>query len=440
MIIYLFICCGSQYLLNETTVNGAESITLFAVWIVQGQGFAENPIVTPGEQFSHISEGIGAATVEMFNPFTVQFAVSACNPALFSDRILTFNEPLARGTTIIMVDLTTSGTRAFYYYNVIGTEIEIRLTDFIKLGAPTEHWENTVTNANNDSREEFLFVFDFSRTSLAYIGALQVTLTREYAASTPENEIAPIIQIGSCSVMNHVSPDISYTEDTDEEWFVGDTFDITYTPGFIAENGETIYKGSYVAIVLSGVDKDIPSESYVTDGTNVYPVNRDGYIIIPLGAANEAHSMSFTFISNSLMKSESGITLLAKLHVTPDQNRPLATQSIDAFELELAARPLPSASITLPEGERIYYLGELPASVQVALTESDLLIYNRSYVVYKVVDGDYAVTEEIAVSEDGVLTFAEGITAGTYRIAFVVEDTVYDNGIVAVYNFVVMEK
>ena len=425
--------CGSQYTINDTIVNGLDTIEFYAVWILQGTGFAETPIVSPEDVYSHKSNGLAATIIEMSNPFTVQFAVSDCDPSKFDQRILTINEYLKAGTTIIMIDLTTSGTKSFYYYTVDGTEREIDLTSFVKLGSPSEHWRNKITNTSNNTVEEFLFIFDFTKTAELYSGALQITLTRTYVNTG--NELAPIIQVGSCSILDSVVPEISVP---DEEYLVADEFEIVYTPGFISDNEESIFYGSEVSLVFTAVSGKIPTESYLYDGTNKYYVNRSGSIIVPLGAATEEHSIALKFISPYLVGRGEGIELKASLRVSEDSENPLASQQVHSIEVVFGAKPKPSVDIKIDT--LVYYVDALPEETAISVTELNTEGYTFVWSVYEADGNDYIETELISVSENGTLTFADEIGEGVYRIKISVIDEFGNTVTADVQNIAILTR
>ena len=407
---------GSSYTINENTVGGVETIEFYAVWILQGVGFAENTIVSPDEVYSHIAydQGFGATSVEIGGYFTVQFAVSVCDPDKFNERILSFNELLKEGTTIIMIDITT-GAKVFYYYTFTGEETEVKLSQFKKLGAPNQTWENTIVNNNNDTVEEFLFIFDFTKASDLYSGALQITLTRTYKDAT----LASIVQVGSCAVVDHVMPEIEASEN---DYLVGDEFTVSYTPGFIADNADSIYYGDYVALVFTAKEGTIPSESYLYDaaGDIKYLVNRSGSIIVPLGLANEAKEITLQLVSPYLVGAGEGIELDVSVRATLDVSSPLASQEIALTSVTLLAKPIPSADISI--NNLIYYVDELPSGVIVTVNTENVDGYILEWSVYRANGNAYDQTDYISVSEDGTLTFAEGITEGVYRIKLSVKD------------------
>ena len=437
--------CGVPFTLNSktlegNTVVGAEGekvLHFYAVWIYQGAGYAEAPIVSPDEVYNHVSSGLGATIVEIGNYFTVQFAVSECNPDQFNERILSFNDLLIEGTTIIMVDLTTSGTKTFYYYTFNGTEKEVSLSQFRMLGSPNVKWENNIINTNDNSVEEFLFIFDFTRTEELYSGTLQVTLTRTYKEQG--EEIAPITQVGACSVVKRTMPEISVPENG---YIVGDEFTVTYAPGFIAERDDSVFYSDKVALVFTANSGIIPTESYLVDesGTKYY-VNRSGFIIVPLGAANVAHTKTFRLVSPYLTGSGSGINLKVSVHSTPNANSPIGSYQIDFMNLELAPKPIPSVDISLEANKLIYYVGEMPASVQLAVTTENIIEGGYELVwsvMYADVNG-YVETFLITVSKSGLLTFSPDITEGIYRVVL----TVKENGVEIVrdvQNIAVLES
>ena len=407
---------GLSYSINETTVGGAETIEFFAVWILQGVGFAENTIVSPDEVYSHIAydQGFGATSVEIGGYFTVQFAVSVCDPDKFNERILSFDKPLKEGTTIIMIDITM-GAKVFYYYTFTGEETEVNLSQFKKLGDPNTTWSSTIQDNTNKTTEEFLFIFDFTKAIELYSGALQITLTRTYKDTT----LASIVQVGSCAVVDHVMPELEVGEN---DYFVGDEFTLSYTPGFIANNADSIYYSDYVTLVFTAKEGTIPSESYLYDavGDIKYLVNRSGSIIVPLGLAKEAKEITLQLVSPYLIGAGEGIELDVSVRATLDVNSPLASQEIALTSVTLLAKPIPAADISIIN--LIYYVGELPDDVTVAVNTENVDGYILEWSVYRANGNAYDQTDYISVSEDGTLTFAEGITEGVYRIKLSVKD------------------
>jgi hypothetical protein len=236
-------------------------------------------------------------------------------------------------------------------------------------------------------------------------------------------------------------PSLEFTEVSSE---IGDSVSFSYKPGIAALKESNLYN-MYASLVIMAKEGALPAESYVKIGEAIYKTNERGAIIIPLGEANVAHSLTLRFIAESLMTSGKGIDLDFKVFMTPDASKPFMTQNVYTEMLALGAKPLPSAEYTLAGG-RIYYLGELSEPVAINLESVNLDKFNVEWNCLVLSGDEYVPTNLISVSPDDngsyKLSFANNIAQGTYRITLVVTDKA-DESIVHInvpYSFVVMPK
>lgn len=426
---------SSKFVVNETNFTAGESITLYGVWIAQGAGIAEVPYVTNGQQFDAWQDGSSVAIdISADGFFTALFEVSECDPSQFGERYLTFARPLNAGTAIILVDLTAlSGYKNYYCYVVNGEETTVSLSDFTKMGSPLVHWSNSRADANGESEEDLMFMFDMGLSDAAFMGGFWISLTREYVDTTK----AHISQTVSCAINEVQMPEITAPAESE----VGDSVTVNYEPG-IAEDESSVYYGKDAAIVISGKETTLPPEAYILIGETRYNVNTSGAIVIPLGDANTAASLNMQLVSSALTNSELGIDLNVDLYMCVDATRPMNDKLIYSTEISMRAIPLPAVSISM--AERIFYLENLPASVAINVVQEnigdkyrlDWAVLKQSFggAEYGDVNGEAAVT-------DGVLTFGQNISEGNFRIVVTVVDKETDaEALTVVYNFIVLDS
>ncbi len=440
--------CGEKFYINESTVGAAEEVIFYAVWMYPGDGFAETPIITAGERFELVDTGDIYIISEINSPFTIQYTVSSCHPTLFGERTLYFNDFFKAGTVIIMIDMNETGANRYYYYTLMGDEDFVSLSEFGKMGAPGETWKSCVTNDDYIGNESFLFIFDFSGAEEDYIGTIQITLARAYEPVPGMEETAPILQTVSCSVEDGNFPAISLPApedgvETNGNVYIGESINVDYLAG-IAGNVGSIYNEKETSLVISAVSGSLPSDSYITIGDSTYRVNSKGVIILPGGKANEDKLHTFNFYSKTLSEAEREITLKVDLYITDDELRPMSAINVSTLNVTLLPTVKPAITLSLPTDEngvekRVYYIDDLPAELAVIYSTENADGYILTFTLEKLVDGAYAETTEAGINDSGVITFADGITSGTFRIRLTLSDSEGNAVLSAPYNFVILD-
>lgn len=426
---------ASKLVINEAAFPDTTTLTLWGVWMVQGAGLSETPFVFAGQAYAHVDSGSQMATgLGLNNFFTVQFGVSECDPAKFDHRYLSFEKPFFEGTVIIMVDLTAENdVNNYYYYAIDGTETEVHLHDFKKLGAPNKTWSSSRVDINNSSKEEFLFIFDLSATDEAFTGGFWISFTRNYV-----NGDAPMVQRVACAISDENLPSIS-ADATDAK--VDDSVTVNYTPGIMADQG-SVYYGKEAAIVIEAAAGSLPAEAYALVGNEQYGVTTSGVIIIPISDAKVAGSVSFKLVCPTLANGEKGIDLNLSLYITDDADKPLNCPILSEASVSLMALPLPSVDISMTE--RIFYVDNLPESVALNVTKELHGIYGMEVTVYRREFGDgneYTEADNVTVSNDySSITFNDSIDEGTYRIVIVITNESDEVILTENYNFVILDS
>ena len=426
---------GERIVLNQNTYPKDSTLNFYGIWLAVGDAYLEPSYVTTGKVFSPILSGLPYAFGNISNPFTVQFSISEFNPYELGNRNLQFNKPAPAGTVIYMLYFRDTVTD-FYYYNAVGDELKIDIEAFRRLGDPETIWENTV-NAP-DSRERFIFIFDFARCETATPGTVQITLERNYDEAKVGEVRAPLTQVISYSMdeayMPTLTPSASETKpDTDVT--------LSYDAG-IASDSTSLYYGEQASLVIRDPDGKLDGEAYITVNGVKYFKNSVGVFIVSLGAANIGSEHTLSLHSASLAyREDRSVSLTASLYITPDAEKPLVSPCVDSFEITFVADALPAVSISLPE--RVFYTDELSEKdVQVSKEEANTDGCTLIYGILKLSDGVYsaeaAQNEGVSISDAGAITFGNA-TAGTYRITLTVKrgDTVITQ---IPYNFIILDR
>lgn len=424
---------AAKLVVNEANFN-TDAVTFYGVWIARGAGIAEVPYIKDGQDFNTWQGGSSVAMDIGANGFfTALFEVSKCDPSKFGERYLTFSRPFAAGTVITLVDLTAkSGYKNYYCYVINGEETTVSLSSFTKLGSPLVHWSNSRTDANGDSEEDLMFMFDLGLSSETFTGGFWISLTRAYVDTTK----APISQTVSCAINEVQTPEISAPPESN----VSDSVEITYVPGMAAEE-DSVYYGKAAALVISGKETTLPPESYILIGETKYAVNTSGVIVIPIGDAKNEATLSMQLISSALTNSEMGIELNVDLYICIDPTRPMNDKLVYSTEISMHSIPLPAVSIQM--SERIFYIGSLPVSVSINVASENIGDkYRLEWTVLKQSFGatEYGSANGEATVTDGVLTFGQNVSEGNFRIIVKVIDKETGNEVLAVpYNFIVLQ-
>ncbi|MBQ2737499.1 MAG: hypothetical protein IJF38_02320, partial [Clostridia bacterium] len=425
---------GERLVLHQDTYPKGTTLNLHGIWLAVGDAYLEPSYVTAGKVFSPIPSGLPYAFGNISNPFTVQFSISEFNPYELGNRNLQFNKPAPAGTVIYMLYFRDTVTD-FYYYNAVGDELKVDIEAFRRLGDPESIWENTV-NAP-DSRERFIFIFDFARCETATPGTVQITLERNYDEAKVGEVRAPLTQVISYSMddayMPTLTPSVSESKpDTDVT--------LSYDAG-VASDSTSLYYGEQASLVIRDPDGKLDGEAYITVNGVRYFKNSVGMFIIPLGAANIGSEHTLSLHSASLAYRENrSVSLTASLYITPDAEKPLISPCVDSFNITFVADAPPAVSISL--AERVFYTDSLPDEVQVLTTTANADGCTLIYGILKLSEGVYsaeaAQNEGVSISDEGAITFGNA-TAGTYRITLPVKrgDTVITQ---IPYNFIILDR
>ncbi len=432
---------GEMLVLNSDYIQslGMTTLNFYGVWLGVGDEIHESPLVEIGMKFAHIESGHPYAYGMINNPFTVQFGVQNCNPAVFTDRNLQFNYALPEGTVVLML-YHTAEANVFYYYNIDGTETQIFLTDFLKLGDPGVTWRNTVVDETETSNERIMFIFDFSRANGEHARNMQITLERNYDEALVGEERAPLTQVVSCSMNEYYAPSISVSKQ--EDILLGEDVDIGYSAG-VAQDENSIYNNDgseaqnsiEASLVIYDDENKLGVDSYFVYGENRYYKNVEGVFVLPIGVAKQDGVNTLKLISPSLEASArtdepsyGKATLRCRLYITPDGSRPLASPDFGEVTLTFKALPKPSVDITL--ANRVLYTDaanqKLNGDVTLTVTKTNFDGCTLELAMTKLnpSDGNYGSTTEATVAtvseEEGVITFTDA-TTGTFRVTATVK-------------------
>ena len=421
---------GEPYLIGETDV------TVYAVWLLEGSGTIETPVIKAGKYYEEITGGTNII-ISSNASFTTQMSVLQIQPNYYTNRTLSFDKNLPIGTNITMVDLSNTSERKYYYYKVANVSTKsIALSEFIENGENEKYVDSTFSELVD---EKYLFIVELPKENQS-TGAMQVILTRNSA----DSKIAAINQTATFTSTVPRSSELNYETDAGslDEATVESTIKISY----INENAigtDTRYENKKVALIIRSIDGILSQDTKISDGTNEYLQNGNNHFIIPLGDIDKNEEINLSLISKSLSENELSLNLKCELWASESSNNPCMGEKIAETEsIELASIELPAVKISMDK--KAYTTDEFSGNLEIDYEVIDFEDYSVTLEIQKKVSSNSYVTQtnlltivngnsentdgvfDIELNSNGSidLEFVEGFNEqiGTYRILLKVSD------------------
>ena len=427
-----------------------EEITVYAIWLKEGVGTVETPVINSGKHYDKITGGTNAL-IAANSAVTIQMSVTGVAPNLYNNRTISFNKNLEIGTTITMIDLSDTASRAYYYYKVTSATINsIPLTSFIKNGGSENYVEKT---SEDEIEETFLFIIELPESET--IGTNQVTLTRY----STDDEVAPIEQIVSYTTTAKRTFSLLYDSGTEENPTIESTVKFSYS-STSPVGADSYYNNKYAFLILTVNDGIMTEGTQIYDGTNYYNMNGNGQYIILLGSVSESKEKSLNLVSKTLNENEIECSLNAELWISANENSANPCMGEKVAEIsDICFNSISLPAIKLEMSERIFVLDELSGNISTTYVTKNIEDYNNvtlelqkkiSENSYETQTGGLTTVAGNSENTDGVfsldlsssgsinLKFGNSLDKGTYRILLKATD---DNGkaFEIPYNFMIIE-
>ncbi|MBR3786249.1 MAG: hypothetical protein IKJ77_07575 [Firmicutes bacterium] len=396
--------------------------------------------IVQGEIYAPFDEGTNT-TVSRDSAFTAQF-VTEYIPANYKDRIIHFEKAPIAGTKITLVDYTKPAELGFYHYTLNGSEKDIELINFTKMGSTQKYKDPSITDIVT---ERLLFVVAYPKEGESLMKN-KMTLTKVIRTGTDSLEPSTL----TFETLNERAFTMNASKNN---VLVGKSFSVDYTSQCSVSDSR--YDGRTMSLVIKPKDgTKFPSDAKIMANGVGYSLTSQGIFLLPLRAAQMGDgSITLSYQTRAETPSVLEISLWAS--ATANGLKPLMGDQVLQATEEVQVSPLtkPSFKVTnitkrlLKEEDlqRIFTVEfdkRQAEKVTVELQEKISADYVTQTTAIEAVNGKTEADEGQGVFEvtgnKADFELNDRMREGTYRFLFKVysEDTMKE----IPYNFIILRQ